>query len=547
MNELKHINNSDKGLIASIKEFYFSIASKKTFWLPVLLFTLLAYGFSLSRNTMSIDDMAIDLYNGYDGMMVRSFRWGMEFWNFLFGVSGYSAYIYKFFGVLFLVCSSFFMCCIFYIISKKTEVKAFPYTFFASVFITYPLINEIWEYNGANSYVTGNLMIVMFVILFQICSRSKYCIKIIISGLLMTLPVSSYESVTFVYITVVFSVLFYQNCIVTDKDTVNNRKNSWLMEGVKYAIPLVISVLLKYFIGSILLVVQQVSYMPMGDISINWGDLSIGRLFSLSLNTVEKYLLLINYYPIYIFLIALIVFIIILIKTCIIRKSWLPIIIGICTIISLFALSILQFSVLKFRTAQTLNYFVAFVVFLMCHNIRMIKWKTVKVVIVVLITMLTIWQSTYLSQVLEWNNQRSENEISIVRNLGVELTKDYKDKEIVFCGSYALGEYLTEKPINGVKSPLNNLLQSLITQISYHKNRYSSKPMDTNINSCLNWAVSSGFPSVTKRIFSYCGFDLNVRDVSSDEYIEYTNYAESINMNTFEVKDIGECVLVYLG
>ncbi|MBR1731245.1 MAG: glucosyltransferase domain-containing protein [Ruminococcus sp.] len=204
-------------MINSIKTFYNDIARKKAFWLPVLLFTLLAYGFSLTRNTLSIDDMSLDFYGGIRGAIVASGRWGMEVWHKLLGINGYSPYIYKFFGVLFLLAAAFLMCCIFYNLKPSYSSKVYPYTFFASIIITFPLINEIWEYNGANAVVGANLFVVFLSILYILFSEQKLWIKFLISGLMMSVVVSSYESALFVYITAVMCVLFYRYCVLREK------------------------------------------------------------------------------------------------------------------------------------------------------------------------------------------------------------------------------------------------------------------------------------------------------------------------------------------
>lgn len=532
-----------QGVIPIIKDFYNNVVSRKAYWMPVLFFTLLAYGFSLSRNTLSGDDMSQDVYLGIDGMMVKSLRWGMALWSYLFGLTGYSPYIYKFFGVVFFLFAAFFMCCIFYTISSREKTIVWAYTFFSAVFITFPLINEIWEYNGANAYVSGNLMIVMLAILLQICSKGKYWVSVIISGLLLTIVASSYETALFVYISVVLSLLFFKYCVLRVQD----KKRCWFFEGIRFIPPLVISVILKLVIGYSLLALQHLSYEPKGAISINWGEFSIGRMVYLFITTVDKYFLLVNYFPICLFLISIILFIVILVKYSLTNKSLLPIALGFLLMISLFSISILRFSVMENRTAQTLNYFVAFVVFLTVYNVLSINKKIIKTIALGIVFLITTWQSSYLCQVLEWNNQRSENEIAVVRNLGVELSRDYKDKEIVFCGEYNLGNYLNERVTDDTGAFISSLFVVPAKSLSHHKEWYNLKHIETNVESNLSWSLGSTSIHPMKRLFSYCGYDLNIREIDQEEQTKYNTYAEKNNMKTFEIRDIGECVLVYLG
>ena len=51
-------------------------------------------------------------------------------------------------------------------------------------------------------------------------------------------------------------------------------------------------------------------------------------------------------------------------------------------------------------------------------------------------------QSLYIGKILNLNNLRSDNELSIAREIGLELYREYDtSKDIVFVGDFDLGSY----------------------------------------------------------------------------------------------------------
>ena len=122
-----------------ICSFYHNIAKHKQYWCIVIFFILFAYGFSLTRNTLSIDDLA-----SYTGIDIASGRWGMRLWYILSGRQEYSPYIFKFLGVVLFGVSGSLLSCLFYsLLPENHDTSVYPYTFLSAVFITFPLINEI--------------------------------------------------------------------------------------------------------------------------------------------------------------------------------------------------------------------------------------------------------------------------------------------------------------------------------------------------------------------------------------------------------------------
>ena len=174
--------------------FYDDIISKKSFWLPLLLFALIGYSFSIYNRTVSVDDLNME---SYDMTYILSGRWGMFVWIKLTGLIHVHSFINRFLSLVLYIIASALLCFLLYIIGEKKDVL--PYTITASAFITYPLINEIWEYTCVDYMVIGNLCLVSLSIIVM-RSDLLFRNRLIYASTLLILPMSSYESAIFYYI-----------------------------------------------------------------------------------------------------------------------------------------------------------------------------------------------------------------------------------------------------------------------------------------------------------------------------------------------------------
>lgn len=84
-----------------LKDFYNNIGKKVSFWLPLILFSIAGYGFSICNRTVSVDDLAGDVYLGSQKAMLAATRWGQVFWMKVVSIPVFSPFINKFLGVCF--------------------------------------------------------------------------------------------------------------------------------------------------------------------------------------------------------------------------------------------------------------------------------------------------------------------------------------------------------------------------------------------------------------------------------------------------------------
>ena len=110
------------------------------------------FGFDISNLTINIDSLAGDIYNSSTGQMIPSGRFGLQFWNFFFKNTAHlveNSYLTGILGLFFLIWAAINFCILFKRASNNT-LSMPAYTVFAACLVSYPLMNEIWEYYGAN-------------------------------------------------------------------------------------------------------------------------------------------------------------------------------------------------------------------------------------------------------------------------------------------------------------------------------------------------------------------------------------------------------------
>ncbi len=517
------------------------VLKSPVYWFSNAFIIILSYSFDLFNRTVGIDDLARLHYIGEESAMIKATRWGMFLWNRLLSNAEYAPFVDKFFGIIFLAASAVIFSFILFSYIEDSKYRILICSVFSCLYVSYPLINEIWNYNGANMVICGNAVLVGISIIILKYGSSKTR-SIIITSLMLTPVVSSYEASAFLYITVVLSVLLFDLIVYNKKD--------WFRTGLNYAAPLVLAVALRYIIGYALIALLKYNYSVNGDTVLHWHNrFSIHSQIKLLIeNNFGKYVIRgLVYFPITIFDLALLLFTICIFGVYISKKDLRIILLYVFLLTSLFAQAILQNVSLPYRTAQPIQFFTAlgFTVFLCAiKNYRQIKLFFISFV---LICYICLRQGVFLNRILALNNQRSENEIAIVHNIGYELKSNYDDKPVVFAGSINLGSFI-EKQICVDESTIGGRIYTLIAKDFgfYSEHR---EVIDTDINSLINWnTLAFSSQKMMAELFSYNGYDIKVKDTMTREEIkEFYKIAIDKNLRELEICDMGDYILVFLG
>ena len=218
---------------------------------------------------------------------------------------------------------------------------------------------------------------------------------------------------------------------------------------------------------------------------------------------------------------------------------------GLIIVVSLFSQAILQGDLLFYRHAQTITLFVSFSVYLFCVSVN--KWR--KLLYVVLFAMCW-YQAIYLNRILCLNNLRSDNELTVVRELGMKIVSEYDKKPIVFVGvKPSLGSWINRQVSVNEAEWNGRLFNRLSQKLGEHGN-IPIKYVGTNVNTVMVEYLQ------LKNLFSYCGYDIEVIpdyfsgkvDTQTEKIREEAAaIAEKKGIRPYQIYDNNKYLIVNLG
>lgn len=369
--------------------------------------------------------------------------------------------------------------------------------------------------------------------------------NILLAGIVLSPVMAGYESVMFSYITVVFIVLYLTHL----KE--ENGSYNWFMDGVRYALPMVIALVLRYVIGFGLIFLTGVEYQQNGSTGVMWFSQGVKKsIIQILYNGWYYVIRALSYMPVAEFTVAFVIYVIIVIKNCI--KDRISGFLGILLFISVFSLSILQGNWLRYITAVPINVFVSFVVFLLVDASESIRRFHFNIVVLAIVLFISLRQSIYTHELLALNNQRSDNEAYIARTIGYRLYSEFDiEKTVIFCGQYQMGAFI-DGQVTIKEGSLADSVETFVRKMTGHEEKPGKiKYIYSNINSHLNWAEHAFEGKMMQRYLSYYGFDINVPDeIEGDEkeyLLRYEEIAVNEGMKPLDIRDMGDYILVYLG
>lgn len=531
--------------------FYKDILSKKHFWLPLLFFALVGYGFSTINRTISIDDLYVE---SLDATYYLSGRWGMLIWIKLTGLIHVSPLVNRFLSIVLYAIASILLCFVLFMIGKKKNIM--PYSIAASAFITYPLINEIWEYTCVNYMVAGNLCLVTLSAIVGRCDLS-YRKKYFYASLLLILPMSSYESAIFYYITLICAIIFYEQW--TCSKHIFSLK-TFIKQIIVYVVPLLVAFVVRFLVSFCINSIYNLEYDGGGATGTIWIRESFGYVLKNMIGFIifDYGIMGLVYLPISVFLISLMLF-----AVCILSKKQMKyILLGIIVIVSLFVQSIIQGYDQPYRTSQVFTLFVAFSFYLTIISVSSTVWRRCLYVILFAIC----WhQAVFLNRLLGLNNLRSDNELAVIRQIGYRLVSEFEKKPVMFVSPYKVSNWISrqvtvdESTWNGrlfYKVYDNFMMQFDQPFMNYQRSctqlERPFKYVGTNINSITRELQN------LHQLFSYCGFDIEgIPDNLLSDPLKYEEYqikqkeatiiAREKEIGPYQIYDHGDYLIVNLG
>lgn len=519
---------------------------------------LISFGYAAVNTSISIDDTEYDRYVGSGNVMLSAGRFGVWFWSFL-ERRWQNSYFTDIIAIFFFIFACINFCVLFKRISKgKIGIGAL--TVFSCLFISYPLMNEIWEYTGTNVTICGDFLFVSISLLLihsfiHSEKKLKNWLYLSISVPLMTLVCAGYESVVSVYIFFVFAVLALQIIYGEEKE---KKFLEILKQGLVYASVLVLGLVSRIVIHRLILILFNIPAGTNGATAVLWGNMPakdiILKLFD---DWFVQYIFRgVIYMPLGVLVFSGIVFVIMGIVA---AKKHSPTILltGAGMILSLILLSLVQGVYSPYRTCQVFAAFCAFTGMMLVSAFpkgENKKKNFLRICALTLCGFLCFYQAAYLNYFLELNHRRSESEEATVRQISHDLRADFdRNKPVFFVGSYSLSPTIIEAASVAPDSKewiLYNKLCSKyfsLTGREFDPATLSRKIPDTNVNSLIYWSIFAFNQETMAHLFAYYGCDY----VPADYNTCYTPANEAgaampAYPQTGYIKDMGDYIVVKL-
>ena len=410
-----------KRYIEEVKSFF----KNKPFILFYVLFAVISFGFSMTNDTISIDDMAHDYYVGSGQNMLAAGRFGIWFWSFIQGRWA-NAYFTDIFALSLLLFALINICILFRRVSGG-RIGNDALTVFACMVLTYPMIIDIWEYTGSNAHIYGSYLMVSFSLLLiwdQIHNRSwRKPWGMIPAALMMTLVCAGYESVIAVYVFLVCAVLALQVVYGNEKE---KKLAEVIQQALVYAAMLVVGLILRIVIHKLILVVLDIPAGVNGATKIFWLESSPKEVaIKLIIDWGRFYILsALKYLPVLTLVVCGVVYVVGGIVCC--KKFGAVLLLpGAGMLLSLVLISLVQGMVSAYRMCQVFGVFCGFVAMMAVHALprKPHKRKWIRTAAVVLLGCLFLYQATYINYFLDLNHRRWEQERFTIQQIGTDLDK----------------------------------------------------------------------------------------------------------------------------
>lgn len=520
------------------KDFSFFV---KRFWfiVPLLIVAAIGYGFHTTNFTIGIDTLARERYI-FGGYSFKIGRFTLPVLARLLHFESTFPFAEPLFSLLLLIAAAIALCIVFKRVSGD-KLHPAVYTIFACIFISYPLISEIWIYAMMNwSVALGYLLISIacLVMLDWIREKQKFW-KLIVAALIMAVVTSLYESLLTVYVCLVFLILIVEFIFGTD-DT--RRFGRIALRGLFFVIPLVAGMLLQYGIGE--LIIKTVPGLPNMNVAANkiqYPKLGVEQALKNVFEGIYKDFIAKSswYLPMTMFMIACIVLLVIAIVNAIRQKrfSIYPLFLG--ALLSLFIIGFIQGEPPRYRNCQAFALFVATAFTLLAHfTLQMKKGRFLKGLVSCLLIWLCLIQAVDLNNWFVLGHRRYEQEKELVHRVAYELQANYDiQKPVVIYTQF----YEWPSNVN-----LHDLLASGKTMAQQDLGLWLGH--SEGVRSVIRWGVNAFNEPNTEllKVFKYLGYDF--KQGTRDMY----NQAQAISgsMPSFpkegSIRDMGNFIIVKL-
>ena len=482
-------------LMKRLKDDIEFFVKKPEYIIPLILVLILSFGFVITHYSVNIDTLSDARYYR-EGELLAQSRYGGVLLDKIFGVMEYNPFFVDGLAVIFLAMAAITFCILFKKISQD-KINTVSYTIFSCLFVSSPLINEIFVYTPMSLGVCFsffvNAVIFNLLYLYKSSEKNKY---LIFSTIMLCIISAIYESSITVYLFGIIMIEILDYIYGKRKKTKIIIKNLLIM-----LIPLLVAMIINAIISKFILLILNIEPSFKADKKIYYMRIGVGEAIKNLLKTIF-YKFGINgllYLPITVMQISCIIMFVLGIAYSNKNKNIMVFLLFLAEIVSIFALSIIEGTAAKYRTCQVFQIFSAFAfMMLIQYFINADKNKIVKNIFIFLAFLIIFYQAKETNKNFYYNYVRYEQEKTYLIENAERLEDEYdiKNKPVIFIANKIdLSKYSIENLCVSTDK-LNVKVANFIVKIfepenyAYDNQKYSyiDKPSQSNMYPYLYWA-----------------------------------------------------------
>ncbi|MBR5060148.1 MAG: glucosyltransferase domain-containing protein [Clostridia bacterium] len=556
------------------------IFKKPAAWCPVAVTALASFLYQLTHFSIGIDDLVRSRYLG--GGLFSQGRFSSTLISYMFGFVKPFPFFEPFLAVLFLTAAAFLMM----IVMRRASDGGMPLpflTFFACLLVSYPLINEIFVYKGADLYTgIGFFLTAVSILLTDHVfiggadgtevplkkTVSRGVLRLLVSTLIWIFVMSMYEAFAAVYLVTaalyVFTAVFF-------------RKRGYekpFPRLLLFVAPALSGIILEFLIGKIIL-----SFVTFPNAIPSGSSVAVPESFSLKYVSSVIYALMrkiflsgIWYYPVGLFAVTLVLSVPLFIASAVRRKSFTVVWCALACYVGLFGIGLLAGGSLKYRTCQSFAPFTAFIIaFLFFIAFGAFEKKNKKrlansskkadniprrlaVPFVIAGVLLTAASVVSINKAFIDNDARWKEEKAVLTACGDELISgkyNVSEKPVIFIGEYTLSDRIMERKYVRADDPVYVAFKRAANGLGFKLSTtdldetYVVSTCQSDFGSVITWGVEDkyGCNEELLLVFKYLGYDLIQGD--AERYAELAENAGDLACEgDFVIEELQDVVVV---
>lgn len=434
-------------LLNDIKSFF----RCKSYVVILALIAACAYGFTVTHPAIGMDDTAVSLY--YEEGLGLSYvnRWSLFVINKVFRIGTFMPWLVELVSVLILMLSVTMWCVLWRKICEPiVELPLWNYVFVAGIFLSCPLIAEVYTFYLHNGVCTGygvtaGALLCLLKSLEREITKRQRIAQIVISSALLTFAMGFYESFVIVYMMGGVMVFFLLRSLYGKKNGAlryENRILPWMCNGF-FAVAL--GIVLRFAILGLLKAVCHLDRLESYGVLYQkfFGDLfqSEGEFTMLLKRFFMKYYVhAICYLPITVLVGTLLLIAVYSLYSGIRKRDFALPLCGAAIVLLPVLMSIVEGMATRYRSAQYVPLVGAFGVLLILIELRLRNFrKCLSAISCILMGILIYNQCADMNKWFWLDYLKYQNAREVMEQIAYDLEKEYDiTKPIIFRGGYGV-------------------------------------------------------------------------------------------------------------